>query len=427
MKIGLVSFHTFSQPGGVKNHILGLYKEFKKRGIEVKIVVPRRKKNENYGEDVILLGTSFPMKISGSRADFCVNFNHLGVKKMLDEENFDILHFHNFGFPSTLQILMHSGALNVFTLHANVEDSKLLNTFPSIFGILGQIAKWKADGIIAVSPFNLKPFRNYRGPKTVIPNGVDLQEFNAEIPKIQRFNDDKINAFDNLSIDLFEPDPHSRRPERRRRVNILFVGRIEERKGLIYLLKSYKILIKKFPNLRLIIVGDGELKKYCQKWARTNKLKEVFFEGEKTGLGLPPYYAAADIFVSPAIFGESFGIVLLEAMASGKPVVAFANKGYKEFLKDKKGNFLAKTRDFRDLAKKIEILIKDEKLRKQMGERAMLEAKDYSWDIIASEVVDFYKFCEKQKHNKKQMPSAIDEIFSSLYNVDIFNWFKKPK
>lgn len=401
MKVGLVSFHTFSQPGGVKNHILGLYKEFKKRGIEVKIIVPRRKKNEDYGDDVILLGTSFPIKFTGSQADFCVNFNHLAVKKILDRENFDILHFHNFGFPSTFQILMHSKALNIFTLHANLEDSQILTAFPSIFGVIGQIAKWKADGIISVTPFNLKPFNNYRGPKIVIPNGVDLREFNPEIPKIERFNDDKIN--------------------------ILFVGRIEERKGLIYLLKSYKTLIKKFPNLRLIVVGDGDLKKDCQKWARSNKLKNVYFEGERTGSELPPYYATCDIFVSPAVFGESFGIVLLEAMASGKPVVAFANKGYKEFLKNKRGGFLAKPRDWRDLAKKIEILIQNESLRKKMGERAKLEAQNYSWEKIASATLDFYKLCKKQKSGKKRLLPLFDDILSLLYNTDVFNWFKRQK
>ena len=67
MKIGLISFHSFSKPGGVKRHILGLYKEFKKRGIETKIIVPRRKRSENYGKNVILLGTSFPIKFSGSQ------------------------------------------------------------------------------------------------------------------------------------------------------------------------------------------------------------------------------------------------------------------------------------------------------------------------------------------------------------------------
>jgi hypothetical protein len=67
MKVGLISFHSFFQPGGVKRHILGLKDEFKKRGIEVKIIAPRRLRLENYGKDVILLGTSFPLKFSGSQ------------------------------------------------------------------------------------------------------------------------------------------------------------------------------------------------------------------------------------------------------------------------------------------------------------------------------------------------------------------------
>lgn len=140
---------------------------------------------------------------------------------------------------------------------------------------------------------------------------------------------------------------------------------------------------------------------------------------------LSSYYASADIFVSPAVFGESFGIVLLEAMASGKPVVGFANKGYKEFLKNKKGGLLAKTKDSQDLADKIEILIKDEALRKEMGERAEAEAVRYSWENIASEVLDFYKLCQTRKGSAEQASSAIDEIWSLLYKVSALSARKR--
>ena len=93
MKVALVSFHSFKNPGGVKAHILGLYKEYKKRGIDVKVIVPRRDKGESYGEDFILLGTSFPFFFNKSQADLVVNFNPLAIKKVLDKEKFDILHF----------------------------------------------------------------------------------------------------------------------------------------------------------------------------------------------------------------------------------------------------------------------------------------------------------------------------------------------
>ncbi len=395
MKIGLISFHSFLEPGGVKQHVLGLQKEFQRRGIQTKIIAPRRKWWENYGKDVILLGTSFPLNIIGTQTDFCVNFNTPAIEKVLIKEKFDILHFHNFGFPSVVQILEKSEALNILTFHANIERIKFFKDFPAFLYIFNRIAQWKIDGIIGVAPLNLRVFKYYKGPKTVIPNAVDIEEFNHQIPKLKKFSGDKIN--------------------------ILFVGRIEERKGLIYLLKAFKILQEKFYNLRLIIVGEGELKKECQNWIKKNKLKEVYFEGKKTSRALPAYYARADIFVSPAIFGESFGIVLLEAMASGTPFVAFANKGYQEFLQGKRGEeFLVKPKDYRALAEKIEVLIKNPRLRKELRHWGIKEAKKYSWSKIADQVLEFYELSKKER-----IKQAKRKRFA--YNQEFLDWLKWPK
>ena len=389
LKIGLISFHSFSQPGGVKRHVLSLDKEFKKKGIKSKIIIQRRKRKEFYGKNVILSGTSFPITIAGTQGDIDINFNPLAIEKLLKKEKFDILHFHNFIFPSGWQILERSKALNILTIHANTEKSKFLK-MSGFFYLCKKIAQWKIDGAIGVAPLNLKIAKDFKGPKIVIPNGIDLDEFNLKVPKIKKFLDDKIN--------------------------ILFVGRIEERKGLIYLLKAYKILTKKFSNLRLIIVGEGELKENCQEYVKENKLKNVVFEGEVIGKKLPPYYRTCDIFVSPAIFGESFGLVLLEAMACGKPVVAFANLGYKQFLKGKKGEkFLVKPKDYQALAKKIEVLIKNKKLRKEVGGRGWKEAQNYSWSKVADQVLDFYKLCQKKKKKKVKIFS-LDKIINKIYN-----------
>jgi len=371
MKVALISFHSFLHPGGVKRHILSLSEEFKKKGVRPKIIVPRRKRSENYGKDIVLLGTSFPVNFGGTQTDFCINFNPLAIGKVLKKEKFDVLHFHNFGLPSAWQILEASRALNILTFHANLEGSRFLKIFPEFLFPLKKIVQWKIDGIIGVAPLTLKYFKEFKGPKTVIPNGIDLEEFNPKIPKLKRFSDDKIN--------------------------ILFLGRIEERKGLIYLLRAFKILEKKFSNLRLVIVGEGDLKKDCLSFVKENNLKEVYFEGEKKGKEVPSYYTSSDIFVSPAIFGESFGLVLLEAMASKVPLVAFANRGYKDFLKGKKGAFLAPPKDYKALAEKIEILIKNPQLRKKMGKEGIEEAKKYSWKLIAEQDLNFYQLCRKKK------------------------------
>jgi len=387
---------------------LGLFKEFKRKGVKTKIIVPRRNWRENYGQDVILLGTSFPINFVGSQSDLDINFNPLAIERTLKKEKFDVLHFHNFSVPSALQILTSpsiSNTLNILTLHSNVKGSKFLEKFPTLLYLFNKICQWKIDGVIGVAPLILETFKNYKGPKILIPNGVDLEEFNPKVLPIKKFIDGKIN--------------------------ILFVGRIEKRKGLIYLLKAYKILEKKFPNLRLIIIGEGPLKAECQQYVRENNLKEVYFEGRVVGRELVSYYNGCDIFCSPAIFGESFGIVLLEAMACGKPVVAFANQGYKEFLRGKKGErFLAKPRDFQDLAQKLEILIKNPKLRKEMGEWGIEEAQKYSWSKIANQVLNFYQFCQKEKQKKKKEVFSLEKILTKVdqtLNKDILEWLKNLK
>jgi phosphatidylinositol alpha-mannosyltransferase len=231
------------------------------------------------------------------------------------------------------------------------------------------------DGLIAVSPIAFKYLDNFKKQKTIIPNGVDTHFFNPNQNKIRRFKDGKIN--------------------------LLFVGRIEERKGLIYLLKAFLILKKRYQNLRLIVAGEGPEMGKCQKFVREKKLKDVVFLGnvEKQ---LPNLYSTCDIFCAPSIFGESFGLVILEAMASGKPFVGFANQGYQELMKGKKGEkFLTKPKDFKELAQKIEILIKNEKLRKEMGRWGLEEAKKYSWSKIADKVLNFYQICQKEKNKKK--------------------------
>ncbi len=377
MKVGLISFHSFLQPGGVKRHVLGLYKEFKKRGIKVKIIVPRRSPEEKYGKDIIIMGTSISLPAVGTQGDFCIYFNPFALNSFLKKEKFDVLHFHNVGFPSSIQVLEMSNALNILTFHANLEKSNIIKNFPQIRDFANRIAEWKIDGIIGVNPLNLRFFKKFNGPKKVIPNGIDLEEFNPKVSKLKKFSDGKIN--------------------------ILFLGRIEERKGLIYLLKAYKILEKKYSNtdspLRLIVGGDGPLKDYCQNWTLKNNFKNVVFEGAIKEKDVPSYYRTCDIYCSPAIYGESFGIVLIEAMASGIPVVAFANTGYRTVLEKGKGKrFLVKPRDYKTLAKKLEILIKNPGLRQEMGDWGLKEAQKYSWPKIADQVLAFYELARKKRN-----------------------------
>lgn len=372
MKVGLISSHSFINPGGVKNHIVELYSHLKEKNIDCKIIIPRRSKKEKYGDDVIFLGRSWPLNTAGTQGDFCL-VSRSKVKAVFERENFDILHFHNFAIPYASVMLGCSKSTNIVTVHANLEAMPLAK-MPFLIDGLAHRYLPKINGLLGVADFNLSIFKNTDIPKQVIPNGVNLKKFKPSNPKIEKFMDGKIN--------------------------ILFLGRIEERKGLIYLLKAYKILQEKYDNLRLIIIGEGVLEQECKDFCQNENLQNVNFEGTKDEVS--NYFSTCDIFCSPAIYGESFGIVLLEAMASGKPVVCFSNIGYQQVLKNTPGEFLmAEPKNYLELSNKLSLLIENKKVRCEIGEWGIEESKKYSWDNIVENMLSFYKICHDLKLKKK--------------------------
>ena len=167
----------------------------------------------------------------------------------------------------------------------------------------------KLHGRIAVSPM-AKMFveRHFRGDYRVIPNGIDLSRYDERVQPFPEYLDGKIN--------------------------ILFVGRMEKRKGLKYLLMAYGRLKWQFPNLRLLVVGPGTPDKDSFRVLGEHSLRDVEFVGGVSQEDLARYYKTADIFCSPATGKESFGIVLLEAMASGTPIVASRLDGFATVLED---------------------------------------------------------------------------------------------
>ncbi|GAH71848.1 unnamed protein product, partial [marine sediment metagenome] len=203
------------------------------------------------------------------------------------------------------------------------------------------------------------------GDYDIIPNGIDLEHFSPDVPPIDKFCDGKLN--------------------------ILFVGRLESRKGLNYLIKAYKHVKSDFANSRLIVVGPGtRLRRGYERQVKRNGLKDVVFIGYSSYDELPRYYKTADIFCSPATGRESFGIALLEAMAIGKPIVASNIDGYASVVTDGAEGLLAPPKDEKALAQALISLMANESLRQQMGARGILTAEGYDWKHIAQRVLDYY-------------------------------------
>jgi len=278
-------------------------------------------------------------------------------------------------------VLRFSNTANVGTFHA-CDGSPGYRLGRPISTIM--LKKWtrKLAGKIAVSKPAMEFASKYvPGYYNIIPNGIDLEHFSPNVSPIDTFCDGKLN--------------------------ILFVGRLEKRKGLNYLLKAYQQVKREFSNSRLIIVGPGtRLRKKYEKQVKRSGLKDVVFIGYTSYDELPKYYQTADIFCSPATGRESFGIVLLEAMAMGKPIVASNIEGYASVMTHGAEGLLVPPRDDKGLAQSLISLMADESLRQQMGARGRLKAMEYSWEHIAQRVLNYYVRILSEPPWKERFPQA---------------------
>jgi phosphatidylinositol alpha-mannosyltransferase len=381
LKIALVSPYDFAYPGGVVNHISALEREFIKMGHEVKIIAPASK-GATSDDRLICLGRAWPTPSSGSVARITLTpWISSKVKPVLEREKFDVIHLHEPLVPMLCTtVLRLSRAANVGTFHAM--DSRGYTQWKP-FTVLF-LKKWfrKLDGRIAVS----KPARefingHFPGDYTIIPNGVDLEHFSPDVPPIEKFRDGKIN--------------------------ILFVSRLEKRKGVNYLLGAYKKVRKEIGNCRLILVGPStRWSRQYEKQAKRRGWKDIVFAGYVSQEELPRYYQTADIVCTPATGKESFGLILLEAMAMGKPIVASNIDGYASVASHGVEALMVPPKNRQMLAQALISLASDAQLRREMGARGKIKAADYGWELIAQRVMDYYKAVLEQRSPEKLATEA---------------------
>ena len=367
MKIGLVSPYDFSYPGGVNNHITYLANYFIKWGHDVKILAPQSKQNKEMPLSIIPLGHPFPLSGLGTVSRIPISpWLPFQVKNTIRNEKFDILHIHEPLLPLLpLSALLSSNCVNIGTFHAYHGNPRfyqftkryLSNCLP------------KLHGRIAVSEPALQFVSSHLpGEYRIIPNGVDTSRFSHGNHRRPEFDDGKMN--------------------------ILFVGRLEKRKGVEYLIKAYSHIKEKLPQTRLIIVGSGtQWRHRLHTLIKNMELKDIIFTGYIDDMDLPSYYHSADVFCSPAIFGESFGIVLLEAMACHIPVVASDIDGYADVISDGNEGFLTEARNEDDLTRALLSILENPSLRLKMGMKGVLKAQLFDWQNVAVRVMSYYEEC----------------------------------
>lgn len=365
MKVGLVSPYDFASPGGVTDHVQHLARQLRLSGHAVRIFAPSSRADVDFDTpDFYRIGSPISIPANDSVARITLSF-HLAdrVATIVEQEQFDVLHFHEPLMPALpLTMLRLSTTANVGTFHAYARSNA-----GYYYGrpLLEPYLKHLHSGIAVSEParnFVNKYFPEY--PLRVIPNGIDIDTYKPGLPPIRHLRDD--------------------------RVNILFLGRLEKRKGLGDLLRGYRFMKARVPRSRLIVVGDGPLRGSVESYIARHRIPDVVMAGYVPDTVKPRYYTSADIFCSPATGAESFGIVLLEAMASGLPVVATEVPGYMSVLEPGSDSITVRPKSWAELGGALVILARDAELRRRMGAFGREKARGYAWDRIAAQVLEVY-------------------------------------
>ncbi|MDP6063891.1 MAG: glycosyltransferase family 4 protein [SAR202 cluster bacterium] len=364
LKIALVSAYDYAFRGGANEHIRNLAAQFEGWGHTIKVIAPCSKPEGIPETNFIPMGKAVPLPSAGSIARVSLSvWLRPRIQKLLRDEAFDIVHLHEpFSGFVTLYMAGHSETVNIATFHS-YRGTRL-------YGIgankLAMPLFRRLHGLIAVSkPAHDFISSHFPGDYRIIPNGIDVDAFAKDV-----------EPFENLQDGM---------------INLLFVGRLEKRKGLKYMLGAYSRLKWDWPNLRLVVVGPGKPDQDSHSILSERNLQDVMFVGGVSEEDKARYYRSADIYCSPATGRESFGIVLLEAMAAGKPIVATSIEGYSTVVTEGQEGLLVPPKDDEALADAISKLLKNPELREKMAANGRKTVDEYRWERVAGRVMAFYR------------------------------------
>jgi phosphatidylinositol alpha-mannosyltransferase len=378
MKIGLVTPYVYPLPGGVNQHVRYLYENLRLRGHDVRILTSSHGLQRASEGDVIRIGKGFSVPTNGSVGTVTLSPRYVSqVSEVLERERFDLLHFHEPFVPFlSLVVLRQSTSVNIATFHAYGGFSPAYELGSRIMGSYAE----RLHGRIAVSAA-ARHFidRFFPGDYKVIPNGVDTGRFRRAVP-IARWQDGTRN--------------------------IVFVGRFEPRKGLLDLLKAYRILRKTGCQCRLLVIGGGPQEREARRYLMTRRMGGVEFLGRVSDEERDALFKTADVYCSPATGGESFGIVLLEAMAAGTAIVCSDIHGYKGVVRRGREALLVPPHDPKALAGALANVLSDDELRESMAQSGLERAEEFSWERVTAKVEDYYGFVIRRLAAQGQLPSG---------------------
>jgi phosphatidylinositol alpha-mannosyltransferase len=360
MRIGMICPYSFDVPGGVQAHVTELADVFLDRGHEVSVLAPAGRDTE-LPEYVVRAGPALAIPYNGSVSR--VNFSpkgYLRLRRWIAENGFDVLHVHEPNSPSIsmLSLMVASGPI-VTTFHTATSKSLWLSVFQ---GILRPYHE-RITGKIAVSELARRWQMESLGSDAVeIPNGINVSSFADAAP--------------------LEGYPHPGG-------TILFLGRFDEpRKGIDVLMRALPSVVARFPYVRVLVVGGGN---QAALRRRAGTLADhLVFLGQVDDATKARALASADVYCAPNTGGESFGIVLVEAMAAGAAVIASSLNAFRRVLDDGRAGRLVETGSPEELAAGIVELLSDPEARERLVAAGRVRADKYDWSRVADQILRVY-------------------------------------
>ena len=363
MRVGIACPYTWDVPGGVQAHVRDLADHLLALGHEVSVLTPV---DDPEGADlpayVVPAGRAVPVPYNGSVARLVFGPLSLArTRRWLREGDFDVLHVHEPTVPSVsmLACVAASGPM-VATFHTATARSRALQ----VFGTALQPVLEKVTGRIAVSPAARRVVVEHLGGDAVlVPNGVDVARFEAAVPL----------------------PGHPAGP------TVVFLGRIDEgRKGLAVLLEALPELVRLVPDVRLLVAGPGDADDVRAAVPRSLR-DRVELLGLVSDEDKPRVFASGHVYCAPNTHGESFGIVLVEAMAAGTPVVASDLEAFRRVLLDGRAGVLVPVRDPGALAAALGDLLHDPARRAALAREARAAVDTYDWQTVTAQVLAVYE------------------------------------
>ncbi|WP_029430411.1 glycosyltransferase family 4 protein [Blastococcus sp. URHD0036] len=365
MRIGIVCPYKWDRPGGVQYHVRDLADTLRGLGHHVEILTPAEHEASLPAEHVTFAGRTVPIPYNGSMAS--VQFGPISaarVRRWLREGHFDVVHVHDPAPPSIgLLVLMIAKGPIVATFHAATVRSKFLSAWGPV------IRPWleRISGRIAVSDFARRlQVEHLGGDAVVIPNGVHVASF-ADGPQL-------------AGLERGSGGP-----------TIGFLGRFDEpRKGLPVLLEALPGVLRRHPTARLLIAGRGD--PAALRASIPPELGEhVELLGELAEADKAAFLRSVDVYCAPNLLGESFGIILIEALAAGAPIVASDLDAFAAVLEDGEVGVLVRRGDAGALADALAGLLDDPDRRADLSARGREAAWAYDWSVVARRVLAVYE------------------------------------